>query len=349
MRITGVASAFPPNRYTQQEIVAALGRNWSDKLDKPQVLERLHSRVGVEYRHLALTIPEYEHMTTWEQANNAWIRVAEELGEKALCRALHRAGISAAELDALFFVSVTGISSPSIDARLVNRMKLSPHIKRVPIFGLGCVAGAAGIARAADYVKAYPDHNAALLSVELCSLTWQREDMSVANLIASGLFGDGAAAVVLTGKNKAQHGPRVLATRSVFYPGTQDVMGWNISEKGFSIVLSPDVPRMVHEHLRDDVDSFLGEYDLKRSDIGSWIMHTGGPKVLEATEQALELSEGALAPSWKCLNEVGNLSSASVLVVLEQIFHHQRPEPGTLSVLAAMGPGFCAELLLLIW
>ena len=210
MRITGVATAFPPNRYSQQEIFAALGRNWSEKLEKPQVLERLHSRVGVEHRHLALTIPEYEQMTTWGQANNAWIRVAEELGEKALCRALHRAGISAAELDALFFVSVTGVSSPSIDARLVNRMKLSPNIKRIPIFGLGCVAGAAGIARAADYVKAYPEHHAALLSVELCSLTWQRDDLSAANLISSGLFGDGAAAVVLSGKDVAEHGPRVV-------------------------------------------------------------------------------------------------------------------------------------------
>ena len=349
MRITGVATAFPPNRYSQKEIFAALGRNWSDKLDKPQVLERLHSRVGVESRHLALTIPEYENMTTWGQANNAWIRVAEEIGEKALCRALHRAGISAAELDAIFFVSVTGVSSPSIDARLVNRMKLSPSIKRIPIFGLGCVAGAAGIARAADYVKAYPDHHAALLSVELCSLTWQRDDMSVANLISSGLFGDGAAAVVMSGKNVAEHGPRVVATRSVFYPDTQDVMGWDISEKGFRIVLSADVPRVVQEHLREDVDSFLAEHELKRSDIDSWIMHTGGPKVLEATQQALELPENALAASWKCLSEVGNLSSASVLVVLEQIFHHQRPAPGTLSVLAAMGPGFCAELVLLLW
>ncbi|ABF42106.1 Chalcone and stilbene synthases-like protein [Candidatus Koribacter versatilis Ellin345] len=349
MRITGVATAFPPNRYSQQEIFQALGKNWADKLDKPQVLERLHSRVGVDHRHLALTIPEYDNMLTFGDSNNAWIRVAEQLGEKALCRALHRAGISATELDALFFVSVTGMCSPSIDARLVNKMKLSPNIKRIPIFGLGCVAGAAGIARAADYVKAYPDHHVALLSVELCSLTWQRDDLSVANLISSGLFGDGAAAVIISGKDKAQHGPRVVATRSVFYPDTQDVMGWDISEKGFRIVLSQDVPTMVHDHLRGDVDSFLAEFDLKRSDIATWIMHTGGPKVLEATEQSLELPEGALAPSWKCLSEVGNLSSASVLVVLENIYHHQRPAPGTLSVLAAMGPGFCAELVLLVW
>lgn len=349
MRITGVATAFPPNRYSQQEILAALGRNWSQRLEKPQVLERLHTRVGVGHRHLALTIPEYEQIATWGQANNAWIRVAEELGEKALCRALHRAGISSSELDALFFVSVTGIASPSIDARLTNRMKLSSRLKRIPIFGLGCVAGAAGIARAADYVKAYPEHNAALLAVELCSLTWQRDDLSAANLISSGLFGDGAAAVIVSGKDCAHHGPRVLATRSVFYPGTQNVMGWDISEKGFQIVLSPDVPRMVQEHLREDVDSFLGEYDLKRADIDTWIMHTGGPKVLEATEQSLDLREGALAASWQCLREVGNLSSASVLVVLEHIYHHQRPAPGTLSILAAMGPGFCAELLLLLW
>jgi len=228
-------------------------------------------------------------------------------------------------------------------------MQLSPNIKRNPIFGLGCVAGAAGLARAADYVRAYPDQIAVLLSVELCSLTWQRDDISVANLISAGLFGDGAAAVIVAG-DKVQHsGPRIVANHQVFYPDTEHVMGWNISEKGFTILLSPDVPNVVRDNLGRDVDAFLAQHGLTRNDIGSWIMHTGGPKVLEANEEALGLKNGELQVSWDALRRVGNLSSASVLVVLDEVMKHQRPAPGTRSILAAMGPGFCAEMLLLEW
>jgi alkylresorcinol/alkylpyrone synthase len=228
-------------------------------------------------------------------------------------------------------------------------MGLPASIKRIPIFGLGCVAGAAGIARAADYVRAFPGECAALVSVELCSLTWQREDVTAANIISSGLFGDGAAAVVIGGADTATEGPRILASRSSFYPGTEDVMGWKISEKGFRIMLSPDVPRMVHEHLASDVEAFLAENGLKHGDIESWIMHTGGPKILEATTEALHLPPTALQPSWDCLRKVGNLSSASVLLVLDHFIHVRRPAPGSYGILAAMGPGFCSELVLLRW
>jgi alkylresorcinol/alkylpyrone synthase len=171
----------------------------------------------------------------------------------------------------------------------------------------------------------------------------------VANLISSGLFGDGSASVIVAGEQRAAHGPRVLATRSSFYRGTEDVMGWNISEQGFKIMLSPEVPNMVRKHLAPDIDAFLAEYDLSRDDIESWIMHTGGPKVLEATAEALELPEGALDVSWQSLRRVGNLSSTSVLLVLEEFMNRRRPAPGSYSILAAMGPGFCAELVLLRW
>jgi alkylresorcinol/alkylpyrone synthase len=228
-------------------------------------------------------------------------------------------------------------------------MGLSPNIKRIPIFGLGCVAGAAGIARAADYVRGYPDQAAALLSVELCSLTLQRDDLSMAHLISALLFGDGAAATIVTGSNRKADGPEILATKSSFYLHTEKVMGWDISEKGFRIVLSPEVPDTVLRHLGEDVDAFLAEQGFSRSDIKSWVMHTGGPKVLEATATALGITEKELAASWECLRKVGNLSSTSVLLVLEDVYSHRRPEPGALSILAAMGPGFCSELVLLRW
>jgi len=249
----------------------------------------------------------------------------------------------------VFLVSVTGVASPSIDDKLMNRMKLPLHLKRIPIFGLGCVAGAVGIARASDYVRAYPDEAAILLSVELCSLTLRHDDLWVANLIASALSGDGAAAVVVAGANLRGQGPAVIANRSVFYPDSECVMGWDISERGFHIVLSRDVPDVIVEHLGGDVDAFLADVGLTRADIGSYIMHTGGPRVLATTERALGLDEGALKASRECLRRIGNLSSASVLLVLEDFMMNRRPEPGSLSLLAAMGPGFCSELVQLRW
>jgi alkylresorcinol/alkylpyrone synthase len=168
-------------------------------------------------------------------------------------------------------------------------------------------------------------------------------------MISALLFGDGAAATVVVGSEVESNGPEILATKSVFYPNTERVMGWDISEKGFHIVLSPEVPDTVMRHLGEDVDAFLAEQDLCRSDIKSWVMHTGGPKVLEATATALGITKKDLEASWECLRKVGNLSSTSVLLVLEDFFKHRRPDPGTLSILAAMGPGFCSELVLLRW
>src|SRR5579871_1597770 len=345
MTIAGAASALPKHYYKQDVLVEALSQYWGKKLENPAFLQRLHSRVGVEGRYLALPLEAYERVATWGKANDLWIDAAEQLGNRALARA----GFDRSDIGALFFVSVTGIASPSIDARLINRMGLSPHTKRIPIFGLGCVGGAAAIARAADYVLAYPDQVAAVVAVEVCSLTIQKDDLSIPNLIASGLFGDGAGAVLVAGADRDSNGPKILATRSVFYPDTERVMGWDISEKGFNIVLSPEVPNVIREHLGQDVDAFLANQDLERSDVQSWVLHTGGPKVLEATAEALQLSDSALEVSWDCLRKTGNLSSASVLLVLEEVMENRRPAPDSYGLLAAMGPGFCAELVLLRW
>jgi alkylresorcinol/alkylpyrone synthase len=190
---------------------------------------------------------------------------------------------------------------------------------------------------------------AALLAVELCSLTLQRDDLSVANLIASGLFGDGAAAVLIGGGDRAGRGPRVLDTRSIFYPGTERVMGWDIVDSGFKVVLSPQVPQLVRERVRSDVDSFLASHGLARRDVRHWICHSGGPRVLEAFEEALELPRSALQRTWDSLQQVGNLSSASVLFVLNDLFDSREARAGELGLLIAMGPGFCSELVLLRW
>jgi len=349
MLIAGAASALPRHQYDQTVLLDALKQFWGSKLDNPQFMQRLHQRVGVETRHLALPMEQYHGITKWGEANDHWIDVALDLSEQALRLALDRAGISPGALGAMFFVSVTGIASPSIDARLINRMRLPLHLKRIPIFGLGCVAGAAGVARAADYVRAFPDQVAAVIAVELCSLTFQHDDLSIANLISCGLFGDGAGVALVAGALVNCRGPRILTTRSIFYPDTEQVMGWDISERGFRIVLSQEVPVVVERFLADDVDAFLAAEGLRRADISSWILHTGGPRILEATAQALALPAGALDASWACLRRTGNLSSASVLLVLEEFLLHRRQPAGSYGVMAAMGPGFCSELLLLQW
>ena len=349
MHISAVGKAFPPNYYDQVELLSALKVEWAREHHNPDRLERLHRNVLVGGRHLAIPIEEYDELTTWGQANDAWIRVAQEVGAEAVRDAMDRAGLAVDDIEALITVTVTGVATPSLDARLMNRLGLQPGVRRLPIFGLGCVAGAAGISRAADYVRAYPDHAAVLLSVELCSLTLQRKDLSIPNLIATGLFGDGAAAVVVTGADLPSSGPEVVATRSVFYPDTERVMGWDISETGFGIVLSADVPKMVTDNLRQDVDRFLADHGLERPDIASWVCHPGGPKVLQAMEETLELDSDALAVTWRSLREVGNLSSTSVLLVLQETMAEHRPPAGSYGMITAMGPGFCSELVLLRW
>ena len=349
MRIVAVGNAFPKHYYSQDDLLGALKLLWGERHFNLERLEAVHRHALVGGRYLSLALEEYGGLDSFTAANDRFIAVAAELGEAALDRGLRTGGYARADLGHLFFVSVTGIATPSVDALLANRMRLPAHLKRTPIFGLGCVAGAAGIARAADYLRAYPDQIAAVLSVELCSLTLQRDDLSVSNIVASGLFGDGAAAVVLAGARHDAPGPEILATRSVFYPDTEEVMGWRITDRGFRVVLAASVPEVVETYLRRDVDAFLAGCGLTRRDIASYVCHPGGPRVLAAVERALELPADALAASWRSLRTIGNLSSASVLMVLKETLEERRPAPGTLGLLLAMGPGFCSELVLLRW
>jgi len=351
MMIAAVGRALPAHRYAQGEIADFLETLWAHQPSAVNRIESLHTNVQVHHRHLALPLERYAELDTFGKCNDAWIEQAQVLGAAAVEDALARAGLTPTDIDAMIDVSVTGIASPALDALLSNRMGLRRDMKRMPIFGLGCVAGTAGVARAADYVRAFPDQVAVLLSVELCSLTFQREDLSVAHLISAGLFGDGAAAVVVVGAERARRmgldGPTVASTRSVFYPDTHDVMGWHISEQGFRIILSAEVPTMAREHLGPDVDAFLGDHGLARKDIATWICHPGGPKVLRAMQESLQLSDDDVGIAWKVLGEQGNLSSSSVLMVLREVLHEAPPARGTKAMMMAMGPGFCSELVLL--
>ncbi len=356
--VAGVRSALPPYVHRQEDITAQLGEvvlgRYAEQAEKVALLRRLHGAAGVQTRHMVLPLAAYADLGGFGDANDVFIDQGVRLGEQAITTSLGDAGLAPSDVDLLMTTSVTGIAAPSLDARLVGRLGLRPDVKRVPIFGLGCVAGAAGIARVHDYLQGHPDGVAVLLSVELCSLTFQRDDDSTANLVASGLFGDGSAAVVLVGDERAadlglDRAPRVVATRSRFYPDTERVMGWDIGGSGFRIVLAATVADVVLEYLGDDVEAFLADHDLKIADVDTWVAHPGGPKVIDAIVRALDLPAEALDVTRRSLSEIGNLSSSSVLHVLERTLAEGRPTPGTPGVLMAMGPGFCAELVLLRW
>lgn len=345
--IAAVRGTLPPHRYHQNEITDMFAALLDDS-HQQRMLRRLHASAQVEHRNLVLPLERYAQLEGFGEANDEYLTHAVALGSAACEDALEAADLSPADVDAVFFTTVTGIAAPSVEARIANRIGLRPDVKRVPMFGLGCVAGAAGIARLHDYLRGAPGDVAVLVSVELCSLTFQRNDRSMANLVGSGLFGDGAAAVVAVGDDRKADGPRVIATRSHLYPDTERTMGWDVTGTGLQIVLDADVPRLAHRYLGEDVRSLLGDQGLTVSDVSTWVSHPGGPKVIEAIEQTLDLGDGALELTWRSLADIGNLSSSSVLHVLRDTLD-KKPPPGTPGMIMAMGPGFCSELVLVEW
>jgi alkylresorcinol/alkylpyrone synthase len=348
--LAAVRGVLPPHRYGHDEITAMFGSLLDDPA-RTKLMERLHESARVYTRHLVLPLDEYPKLVDFGAANDTFIKHAVTLGSEAIVGALTDAGLAPGDVDVVFSTTVTGVAAPSIEARIATEIGLRPDVKRVPMFGLGCVAGAAGIARMHDYLRGAPDEVAVLLSVELCSLTLQHDDDSTANLVASGLFGDGASAVVAVGDARASAfdgGAFVLDSRSHLYPNTQRTMGWDITSTGLKIVLDSDVPTLVRQYLGEDVRGFLAAHNLRVDDVTAWVCHPGGPKVIEAIQDVLDVGPDALELTWRSLAEIGNLSSSSVLHVLRDTLHKQ-PPVGTPGVLMAMGPGFCSELVLLRW
>jgi alkylresorcinol/alkylpyrone synthase len=356
MRILTVNLALPGPLRAQEVLLVELESAWGSRvLDRERaLLTRLAKSSGVKSKHLAMNPEQYKSITSFTQRNQIFQEVAEDLGIKAVREASEAAGLFPNQLDAIFFTTVTGIAVPSIDSRIAGSLGFSENIKRIPMFGLGCVAGAAGIARVHDYLKAYPTHAAVLLAVELCSLTLQLEDLSPESIVASTLFGDGAAAVVCVGDDHplaAQSRLSTVATRSRLYPHSRHIMGWDVGSHGFKILLDPGVPNIVEQYFADDVRGFLKDHQLGVTDIKSWISHPGGPKVLKAIESSLALKPNDLKRSWTQLESMGNLSSASVLAILKATIEGDvdSAKPGDAALMMAMGPGFCSEQVLCTW
>jgi alkylresorcinol/alkylpyrone synthase len=347
MRILSVRGALPAHRYPQAEITDAFVEvvGAGGGLDE-RLLRTFHANAGVDHRHLAVPLEEYAGLESFDDANDRFLEQAVALGAQALEDALKAADLTPSDVDLIVSATVTGLAVPSLEARIAAVVGLRPDVKRLPIFGLGCVAGAAGVARLHDYLAGHPDDVAVLVTVELCSLTVQRDDVSVPNLVASGLFGDGAAAVVAHGTATGSD-VTVLDSRSRLYPDSERTMGFDIGGSGLRIVLDAQVPVIVGRYIRDDVDQFLDAHGLTRADIGWWVCHPGGPKVIDALRDALELTDHDLALTRASLAEIGNLSSASVLHVLGDTLAERPPPPGSHGMLMAMGPGFCSELVLL--
>lgn len=347
--IHSVTTALPPHYATQAEIIAFLGKH---NVMKPAHFERFKKfmeNVQVKGRHLSVPLDDYLAITnSFAKKNEAWVKTSMSLLEKAIAELLHNAKLEAKDISMLMSTSITGLTIPSLEARLMNKFNFPASTKRIPLFGLGCLAGAAGIARVHDYLKAYPKEAVIFFSSELCSLTVQLNDVSVANMISTSLFGDGAAAVLLVGEEhplKKESKLKVLQSQSSFYPNTEEIMGWDIVDQGFKIILSSGVPELVQKYVPDDLKRILQTKKMTHTDLDFFVCHPGGPKVLEAMEIALNLKNDELSSSWKSLSEIGNLSSASILFILKDTLQKIKKE--RFGLMTAMGPGFCSEMLLL--
>lgn len=354
--IAGVQGVLGAHPYSQSEITAIFTKIVTPNDLQMALIERIHTSTKVKHRGLALPADEYFNLRSFDDSNDAFIRVALQMGEIVIDAALKEAGVRADQVDLIMATSITGVATPSLETRLVPIVGFRADIKRIPIFGLGCAAGAAGIARVHDYLVGHPNEIAILLSVELCSLTLQAGDLSMANIISSGLFGDGAGALVMLGADRAKelgaNGPRVIDSKSRLYPNTEDAMGWKIGASGFQIFLSATVGETVTKYFGQETADFLSVHGLTPSDINSWVVHPGGPKILEALGTLFSLNTGELDVSWKSLSEKGNLSSAAVIHILRDVMDGkgiEKPVTGTFGLLLAMGPGFSSEFVLLEW
>jgi alkylresorcinol/alkylpyrone synthase len=300
----------------------------------------------IKQRNFCQPLSYYRTPNTFEERNSEYIRTSLAYSVQAIEECVIKAGINKDDITDLIFVSTTGLSTPSLDALIINKMRLNPHVNRIPVFGLGCGGGVSGMAKANTLAKANPDAVVCLVAVELCSLTLIKSDYSKSNFIGSSLFSDGISAAIVKGDNHTNNtGVNYVASSSKLYYDSLEVMGWEFQDTGFKVLFSKDIPTFINEHIREDIDQFLAKHQLQLSDIKNFVFHPGGKKVLDAYAGALCVEGDFMKKTREVMNDYGNMSSATVLYVLEK-FMTEGFEDGY-ALMLAMGPGFSSEMVLL--
>ncbi|SFD72282.1 type III polyketide synthase [Fictibacillus sp. KU28468] len=359
-KIVSVQTTNLPHKLEQEQALEFARGLFSQSFKDIERLLKVFHNGEIATRHFAKPLEWFKETHSFQEKNDFYIETATKYGGRAIKKCLQdspflRRNIEYKEIDAIFFISSSGFSTPSIEARIMNELPFSPHTKRVPIWGLGCAGGASGFSRAYDYCRAYPKANVLVLSVELCSLTFQHDDHSKSNLVGTSLFSDGVGCALLCGDESDaaeasafQAIPEVKDTMSTLMPNSEDVMGWDVKDNGLYVVFSRDIPNIIRGWLKPNVDGFLEKNSLTGRDIKHFIAHPGGKKVLDAYIDALEIPPEKTEISKAVLKEFGNMSSATVFYVMER-FMARMPERGETGLMAALGPGFSSELLYIQW
>ncbi|HUI31595.1 MAG TPA: 3-oxoacyl-[acyl-carrier-protein] synthase III C-terminal domain-containing protein [Candidatus Acidoferrales bacterium] len=355
-KLISISTAEPPTKVEQTEVREFVHELFSRRRDDIDRLMKVFENSSIASRHFTEDRSWYGKEHGFAERNELYIRSAVRLSEECSTKCLNGAGLKPSEIHHVVFISSTGLSTPSIDARLFNTMRFNPHIKRTPIWGLGCAGGAAGLSRVLEYTTAMPAHAALLIAVELCGLTFQKDDYSKNNLVGTSLFSDGAAAAVIVGDEHPLSkddgatgypvGISLLNSLSTIFDNSLDVMGWDIADNGLKVIFSKDIPTIVHKCVRQNVEELAKETGINLSDIKHFAVHPGGPKVMDAYENALGLRSDALRFSRKVLREHGNMSSPTVLYVLKEFIESREFKPGEYGLISALGPGFSSELVL---
>ncbi|WP_025026581.1 type III polyketide synthase [Caldalkalibacillus mannanilyticus] len=359
-KILSVGTYSPPYQVKQEVAVEFAKEMFQESYDDIERMLQVFVNGQIEKRHFAAPLDWFYVQKTFQEKNDLYISKAVEYGGKAIEACLNstqflKKNIPYEQIDAIFFISTSGLSTPSIEARIMNHYPFRLDTKRIPIWGLGCAGGASGLSRAYEYCLAFPESTVLVLCVELCSLTFQQQDKSKSNLVGTSLFADGVAAVVMCGdkvrgeeRSSLPSVPVILGTQSTLLPNSEDVMGWNVQNEGLHVVFSRSIPHLVRKWLGQNVEGFLDKYSLDVRDIDVFIAHPGGKKVIDAYQGALSIPQEKMKYAEEVLKEFGNMSSATVLYVLERVLLNGR-EAGELGMISALGPGFSSELLLVQW
>jgi alkylresorcinol/alkylpyrone synthase len=342
-KIISTAKAIPPYKVDREIAKEYTYHHFKSKFSDIDRLVQVFESSRIDSRYFCVPKEWFFTPKCFQEKNDTYIEWATRLSAQASQKCLDSASLTPQDVDYIIFVSTTGLSTPSIDARLINILHMRSDIKRTPIWGLGCVGGAAGLSMAFNHIKAFPDSKVLLVAVELCGLTFNFNDLSKSNLVATAIFADGAAAVLLGSEGD---GPEIQATQSTIWPDSLDVMGWNFHNEGMQVVFARAIPAIVHKYARENISSFLGKHDSSIDKLDYFLIHPGGARVVDAYKESLGLNEDKLKIAENVLRENGNMSSVTILYILDEFLKTDYKKPRALGLMTALGPGFSSESLL---